>query len=66
MIIHQKRCGALKPRRGREPSDFMREEARTTPFDWPALSALNTSNAGAGGALKPLNSPEHKAKKRRT
>ena len=47
---------------------FMREKARTTPFDWPALSAaLNTSNADAsGGALKPLNSPEHKAKKRRT
>ena len=44
------------------------EKARTTPFDWPALSAaLNTSNANAsGGALKPLNSPEHKAKKRRT
>ena len=48
--------------------DFMSEEARTSPFDWPALSAaLNTSNADAsGGALKPLNSPEHKAKKRRT
>ena len=47
---------------------FMREKAQTTPFDWPALSAaLNTSNADAsGGALKPLNSPEHKAKKRRT
>ena len=47
---------------------FMREKERTTPFDWPALSAaLNTSNADAsGGALKPLNSPEHKAKKRRT
>ena len=47
---------------------FMREKARTTPFDWPALSAaLNKSNADASvGALKPLNSPEHKAKKRRT
>ena len=47
---------------------FIREKARTTPFDWPALSAaLNTSNANAsGGALKPLNSPEHKAKKHRT
>ena len=42
--------------------DFMREEARTTPFDWPALSALNTSNAGA---LKPFNSPTHEAKRRR-
>ena len=47
--------------------DFVFEKVRTTPFDWPALSALNTSNADAsGGALKPLNSPEHKAKKRRT
>ena len=49
---------------------FMREKAQTTPFDWPALSAaLNTSNAdasdGAGGALKPLNSPTHAAKRRR-
>ena len=32
--------------------DFMSEEARTTPFDWPALTALSTSNAGA---RKPLN-----------
>ena len=47
---------------------FMREKARTPPFDWPALNAaLNTSNADASvGALKPLNSPEHKAKKRCT
>ena len=47
---------------------FISEKARTTPFDWPALSAaLNKSNADASvGALKPLNSPEHKAKKRRT
>ena len=30
----------------------MSEEARTSPFDWPALTALNTSNAGA---LKPQN-----------
>ena len=46
---------------------FMREKARTTPFDWPALNAaLNTSNAGAGGALKPANSPKPKPKKRRT
>ena len=49
---------------------FMREKARTTPFDWPALSAaLNTSNTdasdGSGGALKPLNSPTHEAKRRR-
>ena len=45
----------------------MREEARTTPFDWPALSAaLNKSNADASvGALKPLNSPTHEAKRRR-
>ena len=42
---------------GRVAPSFMREKARTTPFDWPALSAaLNTSNAGAGGALKPANS----------
>ena len=35
---------------------FIREKARTTPFDWPALSAaLNASN---GGALKP-----HKSKR---
>ena len=35
----------------------MREKAQTTPFDWPALSAaLNTSNAGASGALKSPNS----------
>ena len=34
-----------------------REKARTTQFDWPALSAaLNTSNAGASGALKSLKS----------
>ena len=46
--------------------DFMSEEARTSPFDWPALTALNTSNAGAGGALKPANSPKPKPKKRRT
>ena len=32
--------------------DFMSEEARTTPFDWPALTALDMSNAGA---LEPLN-----------
>ena len=47
--------------------DFVFEKVRTPPFDWPALSALNTSNADASvGALKPFNSPEHKAKKRRT
>ena len=45
---------------------FMREKARTSPFDWPALSAVLNTSAGAGGALKPLNSPEHKAKKRCT
>ena len=45
---------------------FMREKARTSPFDWPALSAaLNTSKADASGALKPLNSPTHEAKRRR-
>ena len=37
----------------------MFEKVRTPPFDWPALSALNTSNAdasaGAGGSLKPQN-----------
>ena len=49
--------------------DFVFEKVRTPPFDWPALSALNTSNAdasdGAGGTLKPLNSPTHEAKRRR-
>mmetsp|Transcript_2076 Transcript_2076/g.5789 ORF Transcript_2076/g.5789 Transcript_2076/m.5789 type:complete len:85 (-) Transcript_2076:25-279(-) len=39
--------------------DFVFEKVRTTPFDWPALSALNTPNAdasaGTGGALKPHN-----------
>ena len=55
----------------RDCPSFMSEKARTTPFDWPALrAALNTSNAtdasaGAGGALKPLNSPTHEAKRRR-
>ena len=45
--------------------DFMSEEAQTTPFDWPALSALNTSNAdasfGAAASLKPINSTKRGA-----
>ena len=45
----------MKPKRipRQSSASFMREKARTTPFDWPALNAaLNTSNADASvGAL---------------